>query len=253
MLQSEKYMVKILLGSGIKSHQNVWFTTAIVNTSPLLPNYARQSFKHICAPFPKYLSSNKSFIPFNEIEDDREIRFYDTKHELQIMTFGALKTFAAQQRNEKGRDLIRLTVSGDKSGQLKPDPTFRCLLPSELAELVRKNRYYKKGQNFEKIPLADYGAISEGSDINQGDSSANTATINSGRIKQKQVALKVGVGDHDIQVAADKIRKWLKGGRTFVIVNIAASSNKNDGILLEANLRGKLNGVEEINNLTFKL
>ena len=189
----------------------------------------------------------------DNMREDEQVRYYNYKHELQTMTFGELKELAARQCKQKGRNLVRVKLSGDKLSYQETTPTFRILLQNELEELVRKNRQHKKQQYFEIIPLSTFIRSEielddlEGSDANMRD------LVKPGRIRQKQLQIKVGIGDHDLQAATNRISKWLSGGRTFVIVTITSNDKKVEGKALEMSLRAKLEKAEGILNLTVKI
>ena len=188
----------------------------------------------------------------SDINDDEQIRYFNLKHELQVMTFGQLKELASQQYKEKGRDLIRIKLQGDKLPLSKQTPTFRILLPSELEEIVRKNRQHKKQQLFEKIAPSHFLDTSS-TDLDSLELGASDTTVKSGRIRQKQIRMKVGIGDHDFQAAIKRISKWLSSGTTFVAVTITSNGKKVEGKALEASIKNNLEAVDGIKNLTVKV
>merc|ERR1719370_8381 len=92
---------------------------------------------------------------FDNIRDDAEVRYFDSKHELQTMTFQELKQLATEQYNEKGRNLVKVKVSSDKLKYEDRTATFRTLSMKELEELVRKNKQYnEKGRNLVKVKVS---------------------------------------------------------------------------------------------------
>ena len=189
------------------------------------------------------------------INDNENVRYFNHKHELQTIAFGDLKEIAIKQFNEKGRNLVRVKVSGDKISSLKQTPTFRILLQNELEELVRKNRQHKKQQFFEVIPPSSFitSELKEEQTVSS-DINTNDLTTKTKRIRQKQLRLKVGIGDHDLQAAVKCINKWLSSGTIFVTVNITSNDKNVEGKkMLETSLRSKLENAEGLQNLTFKM
>ena len=204
-----------------------------------------------------------SVTPIDCISDEDEVRYIDIKHEIHEMKFSELKEKAQNQYYEKGRNLVHVKLSGGKlpgnrhykqPGILKQTPTFRLLQAGELEELVRKNKQYNKGQSFQLIAPTQFLTSSvniDGTEKHLQDT--NVASVKPGKINHKQLSLKVGIADHDIQTAIKRISKWLHGGTTFVTVSITTSGKKLDGKALEQNITKQLECVEGIGNLTIKI
>ena len=190
----------------------------------------------------------------NSISDEDEVRYIDIKHEIQEMKFRELKELAEKQYYEKGRHLVQVKLSGDKLPILNPIPTFRTLQTSELEDLVRKSKHYNKGQSFQVIAPTQF--LTSRVNIDEAEQSLQSTTessIKPGKISHKQLSLKVGIANHDIQAAIKRISKWLSGGTTFVTISITTSGKTLDGKSLEKNITKQLESVEGIRNLTVKL
>ena len=72
------------------------------------------------------------------------------------------------------------------------------------------------------------------------------------KLRQKQLPIKVGIGNHDLQAAITRINKWLSGGTTFVTVSIAAKGKRKEGMELENNIKSQLDN-DAIKMLTIKV
>ena len=195
----------------------------------------------------KWYSTHSISDSFDDIMNGDDVRYFDSKHELQTMKFSELKELATQQYNEKNRNLVKVKVSGDKAKTLKQTPTFRTLNIKELEELVRKNRQNQKQQFFEIIePIKFLTSETLTSD-------PETPSKKSGKVRYKQVSINAGIADHDVKVAAKRIIKLLSNQTTIVTLNIKSKGKTEEGAALEKSIKSHLGNDVASNNLIINI
>ena len=197
----------------------------------------------------RFHSSTSSSI---NISDEEEVRYYNSKNEAVTLKFSELKELARKQYHEKGRNLVEIKLSGDQLRHEASFGTFRTLQNGELEDLVRKNRQHQKQRTFRIISPSVYLDMEiDQIERNSGSSSDNLSS-KSGKLRQKQLPIKVGIGNHDLQAAITRINKWLSSGTTFVTVSIAAKGKRKEGMELENNIKSQLDN-DAIKMLTIKV
>ena len=194
------------------------------------------------------------------ISDDDEVRYIDINHEIQTLKFHELKKIAEKQYNEKGRNLVQVKLNSDKYARnfdktfKQQTATFRILQPSELEELVRKSKQHRKGQSFQILSPTLFMTSNVNCDQAENSVDAtNISSMKSSKIGHKNLPLKVGIAEHDLQSAIKRITKWLNRRNIFVTVVISTSGKKVEGTALEKNIRTQLESVEGIENLSVKV
>ena len=197
----------------------------------------------------RFYSSTSSTI---NISDEEEVRYYNSKNEAVTLKFSELKELARKQYHEKGRNLVEIKLSGDQLRHESSFGTFRTLQNSELEDLVRKNRQHQKQRTFRIISPSVYLDMEIDHIENDSGSSSNNLSSKSGKLRQKQLPIKVGIGNHDLQAAITRINKWLSSGTTFVTVSIAAKGKRKEGMELENNIKSQLDN-DAIKMLTIKV
>ena len=197
----------------------------------------------------RFYSSTSSSI---NISDDQEVRYYNSKNEAVTLKFSELKELARKQYHEKGRNLVEIKLSGDQLRHESSFGTFRTLQNNELEDLVRKNRQHQKQRTFRIISPSVYLDMEIDHIENNSGSSSNNLSSKSGKLRQKQLPIKVGIGNHDLHAAITRINKWLSGGTTFVTVSIAAKGKRKEGMELENNIKSQVDN-DAIKMLTIKV
>ena len=183
---------------------------------------------------------------FDKIADDDNVRYIDLKRELKTMKFRELKDLATQQYNLKGRNLVKIKVSGEKiDANDNRYPTFRTLTIKELEESARKNRQQKqqnqKAQYFEIIDPSKFLTSEQKSDTEESlTENSDTIAMKSGKIRYKRVDINAGIADHDLQVAANRVIKFLSNGTTIVTLNIRTKGKSDEAASLEKDLKSYL-------------
>ena len=240
------YMNRCLLYSALKDNIGICSKNSL-----RLPTQQRNTSSSTqLLPFPskpRCYSTHSIMDSFDNIMNDDNVRYFDSKHELKTMKFSELKELAKQQYNEKGRNLVKVKVSGDKANTLKQTPTFRTLNIKELEELVRKNRQNHKQQFFEIIEPIRFLP----SEILSSD--PETPSKKSGKVRYKQVSINVGIADHDVQVAAKRIIKLLSNQTTIVTLNIKSKGKAEEGALLEKSIKSHLGNDVANDNLIMNI
>ena len=187
---------------------------------------------------------------FDNIRDDAEVRYFDAKHELQLMTFQELKQLATEQYNEKGRNLVKVKASSDKLKYENRTATFRTLSMKELEELVRKNKQHQRQQFFEVIEPQKY--LTSEFELKTDDpliGKPDTLAKSAGKIKYKQITINASIGDHDLQVAAKRIIKWLSNPNIIVTLNIKTKAKNEEGKEFVKKVKHHLGSDAENNSL----
>ena len=197
----------------------------------------------------RFYSSTSSTI---NISDEEEVRYYNSKNEAVTLKFSELKELARKQYHEKGRNLVEIKLSGDQLRHEASFGTFRTLQNNELEDLVRKNHQHQKQRTFRIISPSVYLDMEIDHIENDSGSSSNNLSSKSGKLRQKQLPIKVGIGNHDLQAAITRINKWLSSGTTFVTVSIAAKGKRKEGMELENNIKSQLDN-DAIKMLTIKV
>ena len=102
-----------------------------------------------CYSAPKSVKSKLHLPP-----DTKQVRFQDGHGTLSRPTFAQVKEMARKANEEKGRELIRISMPPSEETK-HPVPTYRLLNSTELENLVRLNRNQNFNQRFERIPLTE--------------------------------------------------------------------------------------------------
>ena len=95
---------------------------------------------------------------WTQFQDDSEVLLYsDNKnHQDQKLTFGTLKTIARKEKDDKGKNLVLVTVKVDSmKGVQKTLPTFKLVNDKALEVLLRKSRSNVTDESFAIVDIDD--------------------------------------------------------------------------------------------------
>ena len=95
---------------------------------------------------------------WTQFQDDSEVLLYsDNKnHQDQKLTFGTLKTIARKEKDDKGKNLVLVTVKVDSmKGVQKTLPTFKLVNDQVLEVLLRKSRSNVTDESFAIVDIED--------------------------------------------------------------------------------------------------
>ena len=95
---------------------------------------------------------------WTQFQDDSEVLLYsDNKnHQDQKLTFGTLKTIARKEKDDKGKNLVLVTVKVDSmKGVQKNLPTFKLVNDKALEVLLRKSRSNVTDESFAIVDIDD--------------------------------------------------------------------------------------------------
>lgn len=93
---------------------------------------------------------------WTQFQDDSEVLLYsDNKNnQNQKLTFGTLKTIARKEKDDKGKNLVLVTVKVDSmKGVQKTLPTFKLVNDKALEVLLRKSRSNVTDESFAIIDI----------------------------------------------------------------------------------------------------
>ena len=95
---------------------------------------------------------------WTQFQDNSEVLLYsDNKnHQDQKLTFGTLKTIARKEKDDKGKNLVLVTVKVDSmKGVQKTLPTFKLVNDKALEVLLRKSRSNVTNESFAIVDIDD--------------------------------------------------------------------------------------------------
>ena len=95
---------------------------------------------------------------WTQFQDNSEVLLYsDNKnHQDQKLTFGTLKTIARKEKDDKGKNLVLVTVKVDSmKGVQKTLPTFKLVNDQALEVLLRKSRSNVTNESFAIVDIDD--------------------------------------------------------------------------------------------------
>ena len=201
---------------------------------PLETNHLHKSLFHITS----VLSIKKPSFQ-QTFQDDSEVVLYgdNSKQPDKKLTFAVLKMIARKEKEEKGKNLVLVTVSGEP----KTMPAFRLVNDTALEVLLRKARLNATKESFSILDLEHSEVVAK-------------------RVKQKNIIISCDSQQNVIDASVLQIKKELKKDN-FVALTIK-KSQKSSGqdqthldefkkMLLEKCLEGDLKTKKSI--LTVKV
>lgn len=157
-------------------------------------------------------------------QDDSEVVLYadNSKQRDKKLTFAALKVLAKKEKEEKGKNLVLVTVFGTPNTM----PAFRLVNNTALEVLLRKSRLNATNESFSILDLE------------------NTETV-AKRVKQKYITISYDSQQNVIDASVLKVKNELKKDN-FVALKIKQKLSTNqdmdkfENMLLEKCLEGDL-------------
>ena len=157
-------------------------------------NQIHRNMFHICS-----IASRK----WTQFQDNSEVLLYsDNKnHQDQKLTFGTLKTIARKEKDDKGKNLVLVTVKVDSmKGVQKTLPTFKLVNDQALEVLLRKSRSNVTDESFAIVDIDDPENIPK-------------------RVKQKTFVITCDLQPNVMEATLKKIRTELNKSN-FVAIKI---------------------------------